>query len=321
MALRFRVLIIILLFNSLIACTLPGIASPTPFTFPTPNMTHTAIFAITTTDIPPTAALSPFATSTIEATTSITTVVPIDTPIVAVTDLTSTSLPSATIGVLSSRPNGSPVTATFLSAPPTIDGDLSEWVSTTYTVNQLASQASDDWTGESDLSAIYFIGWDANYLYVAVRRTDDKFVQISWGRYMYRGDDIEIQLDTDLAGDFYTTAMSSDDYQIGLSPGNFGSLGMEAYRWYPRYLESWLYSVVVEAKLINEGYDLEAKIPWSVFNVNPAGGSRFGFALSLSDNDIAGSSIQQSMVSSVNTRLLSNPTTWGTLILEQPPGK
>ena len=133
---------------------------------------------------------------------------------------------------------------------------------------------------------------------------------------MYRGDDIEIQLDTNLAGDFYTTYLSSDDYQIGLSPGNFDSIDSEAYRWYPRNLESWLTSVVIEAVLTNGGYDLEAKIPWSVFGITPASGSRFGFALSLSDNDLVGVSTWQSMVSSVNTRRTADPTTWGTLILE-----
>jgi len=202
-----------------------------------------------------------------------------------------------------------------LSAPPVIDGDLREWSTTAYTATETVPLAGNNWTGASDLSATFYIGWDVNYLYLAVSRTDDTFVQISWGRYMYRGDDVEIQLDTNLAGDYYTTYLSNDDYQIGLSPGNFGSIDTEAYRWYPRP-ESWLNSVVVKAVLTSEGYDLEAKIPWSVFGVTPVSGSRFGFALSLSDNDLVGSSTWQSMVSSVNTRRTADPTTWGTLILE-----
>jgi hypothetical protein len=311
MVMRTRWLMMILLASTLTACTLPGFASPTPFTFPTPNLTHTAIFAITTTNttLPPT--LPPGATAT-EAT--ITAIGPAATP--DVTGPTNTPLATVTTGALNSRPNGSPVTATFLSTPPIIDGDLSEWSTSAYIANETVPLAGDNWTGASDLSATYYIGWDVNYLYLAVSRTDDTFVQISWGRYMYRGDDIEIQLDTNLAGDYYTTYLSSDDYQIGLSPGNFGSIDSEAYRWYPRNLESWVTSVVIEAVLTKSGYDLEAKIPWSVFGVTPASGSRFGFALSLSDNDLAGASTWQSMVSSVNTRRTANPTTWGTLILE-----
>jgi hypothetical protein len=180
------------------------------------------------------------------------------------------------------------------------------------------SYADEGWTGASDLSATFYIGWDNTALYLGVRRTDDTFVQISWGRYMYRGDDVEIQLDADLAGDYYTTSMSNDDYQIGLSPGNFSSIDPEVYRWYPRALESWLNAAEVDAKRINGGYELEARIPWSTMSVTPIAGGRYGFALSLSDNDLAGTSTFQSMVSSVSTRTLSDPTTWGTLILEAP---
>ena len=314
MVMRTRWLMLALLASTLTACTLPGFASPTPFTFPTPNLTHTAIFAATSTNTTPLPTLPPPETTATEIT--ITATGPAVTPAVTATGPTSTPLATVTTGALNSRPNGSPVTAAFLSAPPVINGNLSEWSTTAYIANETVPLAGDNWTGASDLSATYYIGWDVNYLYLAVSRTDDTFVQISWGRYMYRGDDIEIQLDTDLAGDYYTTYLSSDDYQIGLSPGNFGSIDSEAYRWYPRNLESWVTSVVIEAVLTNGGYDLEAKIPWSVFGVTPASGSRFGFALSLSDNDLVGVSTWQSMVSNVNTRRTADPTTWGTLILE-----
>jgi hypothetical protein len=180
------------------------------------------------------------------------------------------------------------------------------------------SYASAGWTGESDLSADYLIGWDENYLYLGVRRFDDTFVQVSTGRYMYRGDDVEIQLDLDLEGDYSTTLVSSDDYQIGLSPGNFNGLNPEAYRWFPRSVEGSLMSVDLEAEKSSNGYTLEARIPWTVFGHTPAANQRFGFALSLSDNDLAGVSDWQSMVSSVSTRRVGDPTTWGTLVLEAP---
>src|SRR3989304_1762171 len=41
----YRILALALLFAVTAGCTLPGAASPTQFTFPTPNLTHTAIFA------------------------------------------------------------------------------------------------------------------------------------------------------------------------------------------------------------------------------------------------------------------------------------
>lgn len=310
-----RFILTLLLSSAITACTLPGAASPTPFTYPTPNLTHTAVFAATPshTPIPPTLpalgspTLQDLSTPTPPSATLPTDAIP-----------TPTIPPSATSVVLSSRPNADPVSASFLASPPVIDGDLNDWATTPYVANETAPRASENWTGANDLSATFYLGWDAENLYVAIRRTDDVFVQISWGRYMYRGDDVEIQLDADLAGDFYTTTMSPDDFQIGLSPGNFDSLSPEAYRWHPRYLESWLTTVDVAAVKAGEGYALEAAIPWSVFNVTPSSGSRFGFVISLSDNDIAGKSTWQSMVTNVNTRLTVDPTTWGTLILGAP---
>lgn len=310
MSLRSLKILGLLLAAVLSGCTLPGAVSPTPFTFPTPNLTHTAIFAATPSETPPPPTLPP-----VEATETSQAESPTE------TNTPATPLPTATSSTLSSRPNGTPVTAAYLSTPPTIDGDLSDWSTTPYTANELMPYADDGWTGASDLSATFYIGWDATSLYLGVRRTDDAFVQISWGRYMYRGDDVEIQLDTDLASDYYTTSMSSDDYQIGLSAGNFGSIDPEVYRWYPRALESWLNAADVDATSTNGGYELEARIPWSAMSVTPIAGGRYGFALSLSDNDIAGTSTFQSMVSSVSTRTLSDPTTWGTLVLEATSGK
>lgn len=316
-----RLLLILMLASSIVSCTLPGATSPTPFSFPTPNLTHTAIFSTPSTpyvesptntpvvvlanDTPstPDEEEEPTATLTPESTGE----TPLD-----------TDIPEATSSTLSSRSNGTPVTAAYRSFTITIDGDLSEWTTTSYTANETVPYAGSGWSGPSDLSATFHLAWDADYLYVAVKRTDDTFVQTSWGRYMYKGDDIEIQLDTDLAGDFYTASMSQDDYQLGLSPGNFGSLDAEVYRWFPRSLEAWINSADIAAEKDGNGYNLEVKIPWSAFGLTPTAGSHFGFALSLSDNDTTGVSTWQSMVSNVNTRLAADPTTWGTLILESP---
>ncbi len=296
------------------SCTLPGASSPTPFTFPTPNLTHTAIFQATPTEtpIPPTLPAIDFSPTPLIVTPG-----GVETqPGVTATSTAATGLPTATAKP-GFRPNGTPVIASYLTTPPTIDGDLSDWNTTAYTADEALPYANSSWTGAGDLSATYYLGWNENYLYIGIKRVDDTFVQISYGRYMYRGDDIEIQLDANLNGDFNTTYLSADDYQIGLSPGNFSTRNEEAYRWYPRSLEKWLTNVTVQAVRMGEGYDLEARIPWSVFGITPVENQNYGFALSLSDNDVAGTSSWQSMVSSVTTRKLANPTTWGTLSLEK----
>jgi len=285
------------------ACALPGMTAPTPIVLPTPNATLTAIFQPTATE---TQALVPTQSP------------PTLTPTGPAATLALT--PAATLDPSKARPNGTPVRAVRLASPPTIDGDLAEWTSTVYAANQIVF-GSNNWTGSADGSGSYYIGWDESSLYLAIGVRDDKHVQLASGSRLYLGDDVEIQLDANLAADLTSTYLSSDDYQIGLSAGDFAGRAPEAYRWFPAALAGKLSGVTLKAKASGDGYVLEAQIPWSTFGITPADGLSFGFALSLSDNDKAGATVQQSMVSSVATRRLLNPTTWGTLVLEGSPGK
>jgi len=278
------------------ACTLPGAVPPTPFAFPTANQTLTAIFAPTagTTPLPPTS----------EAV-----------PTIALTPAgTLPTSPSVTPGTSLSRPNGTPMEASFLAQAPTVDGDLGEWSTTPYSLTQLVYGASR-WSGLADSSAVLYLGWDDTHLYLAARVTDDQYVQVSKGSSLYLGDGLEIQLDADLASDFFVAELSGDDYQIGLSAGNFGSIAPGAYRWYPSTKSGVPANLEIAGESTSSGYTLEASIPWSVFAVTPTEGSRYGLVVSVSDNDAVGTAAQQSMVSSVSSRTLLNPTTWGTMVL------
>ena len=293
------------LVGAILACTLPGTSSPTPFAPPTADVTLTAMFSETEERVPtqpPPITLGPGSS-------------PTPSPTVL---LGATPVASGTASPVSqdTRPNGSPVEASFMDSPPTLDGDLSDWSSSTFNANQIVFGASN-WTGASDASGVYYIGWTNEALYVAIKVTDDTHVQVSSGSFVYKGDEVELQLDTNLEGDFFSNILSSDDYQIGLSPGNFSNLGKESWRWYPRSTRGPLSAITIHAISRSDGYDMEAKIPWSIFGVTPNADDRFGFALSVSDNDLKGAPVQQSMVSSVSSRTLSNPTTWGTLILGQ----
>jgi len=175
------------------------------------------------------------------------------------------------------------------------------------------------WTGVDDVSGKFALGWDASYLYVAIQVIDDKYVQVASGADIWMGDEVEVQFDADLAADYYTASLSADDTQLGLSLGNFGSIPAQAHRWFPQSQRGPAAGVSVAGKATPQGYDVEARIPWTVFGVTPAEGGRYGFALSISDDDLAGIAAQQSMVSSVSTRTLVNPTTWGTLALGGGP--
>lgn len=328
------------------ACNFPGMVAPTPFPFQTPDLTLTAIFS----PIAPTSTLPPLVqTATALPTQAVTdTPAPTQTPLIPPTTNTiaptqtsivppATNTPAPTIPppkntatptrAKTATPTLPPVTPTArpneqlvarrLDTPPTIDGNLSEWK-----LNRVANDVvygADRVFSENDLSARFSIGWDQNYLYLAASVKDQKYVQNATGENLYKGDSLEILLDAKLTADFYDTELSADDYQLGISPGSpEPGQNMEAYLWYPRRDRGSVSNVVIAAVATAVGYDVELAIPWNLFDIRPREGQHYGFAFSISDNDKAGSLLQESMVSNVATRRLTDPTTWGDLRLARP---
>ncbi len=208
--------------------------------------------------------------------------------------------------------------AAHLNTPPAIDGNLSEWGTLANTANQ-AVYLPGNWTGASDASATYSLGWDANKLYLAAYVKDDVFVQTQSGSLLYLGDSLELIFDTQLGTDSGSTVQSSDDYQLGISPGGLttgNNPPPQSYRWYPGSLRGVPSGLSIASVKLSDGYAVEAAIPWSALGVTPSGGNTFGFAFSVSDNDAVGTAQQQTLVSSIGTRKLTNPTTWGVLLLD-----
>jgi hypothetical protein len=227
---------------------------------------------------------------------------------------TITFTPSVTYSGADKRP-GASISAARLHTSPVINGDLSDWSQSVYTANTVI-YGGEHHVSEADLSATVMAGWDANYLYIGARVKDDAYVQISNGRYLYKGDSIEVMLDKNISGDYYYDVLSPDDYQLGVSPGN-PNIGNhpEAYLWYPVAIRGWVPQVQVAVIGTGDGYQVELAIPWSMYNVIPYSGQHFGFAFSVSDNDLAGQAVQQTMISNVSTRRLTHPMTWGDLTL------
>lgn len=228
--------------------------------------------------------------------------------------LTSTPTPTGT-QVQTNRPL---TNANFFATPPVLDGVWDEWTdrSTEYPATALVFGGAN-WTGPADLQASYRAAWDANYLYLAVKVHDDIYAQNATGANLYLGDSLEVLLDTNLLGDLNDRSLSEDDFQLGISPG-LGSVdgAKEAYLWFPRSRMSAQSGVLVAAVRQDGITRVEAAIPWNVFGIVPAAGQRYGFAVSVSDNDNTTQNLQQSMVSSAPTRVLVDPTTWGELQLK-----
>ncbi|MCC7362486.1 MAG: hypothetical protein IT317_23600 [Anaerolineales bacterium] len=215
------------------------------------------------------------------------------------------------------RPNGALIHAARLTTAPTIDAQGGDWPSPLPVAIDQNVFKPANWSGAADQIGHFAIGWDANSLYLFVIVNDELHVQIQHGELLYQGDSLELQLDTDLAGDFDTRTLSPDDYQLGLSPGQ-DSASPEAYLWNPAGQRGTPTGLILASRATGDqgGYALEVAIPWSLYGLTPTGGLRLGFALNSSDDDQPGVAVQESMISTVSTRTLTDPTTWGTLQLD-----
>ena len=331
------VIILALMALAVLACNLPSAITPTPFTFPTPDLTLTAIFNPTQAE-PPTATQPPFtqptltplpgATDTplpvesatptaIPPTTAVPSPLPSNTstPTTPPPTPTNTAVPPTATQAPPTRRSGPSVAAFYVSRPIRIDGVMDDWDLERYSVEEVVF-GSDRWRDADDLSARAMFAWDEDYLYISVRVRDDEYVQNARTRDIFKGDSLEVLIDTKVQADYYYRQLSADDFQLGISPGS-PSPGQspEAYLWYPQSIEGKRSEVIIGAESVDGGYYVEVAIPWDVFETVPDEGDHYGFAFSVSDNDRAAENVQQSMVSNVATRRLLDPTTWGDLEL------
>ncbi|MDH5505827.1 MAG: hypothetical protein OEZ02_01230 [Anaerolineae bacterium] len=213
--------------------------------------------------------------------------------------------------------SGPSVAAVFFSPPPPIDGYVSDWPGSFNTASNVVF-GEGYFSGEADLSVQFKIAWDNSYVFLAAVVKDNKFVQEASGPALYRGDSIEFTVDTQVSRDYADSELDYDDFQLGISPGDFQQTAPEAYVWYPASKRGALPAAILGAVQTADGYILEAAIPWSVFGVVPAVSQHFGFSFSVSDNDAPGYEWQQSMLSNVPGRYWSDPTTWGDIVLILP---
>ena len=195
------------------------------------------------------------------------------------------------------------------------DGGWGDWVATEYSANYVV-WGDENWKNSDDLSSSIMVEWDEDYLYVAWKVFDDKYVQISTGDEIYLGDSVEVLLDTFVQADYWYQYIDWDDFQIGVSPGKT-AIGnkTQAYIWYPSNKTGSTTKVIIGTKAIGDGYRVTIGIPWKTLGVTPYVGAHYGFAASVSDDDSKHGGEQQSMVSSSPYRILTDPTTWGDLVL------
>jgi hypothetical protein len=331
-----KAIVLLLSAFMLAACNFSPTASPVTPTFPIPNQTMTALFStqlptIAITKVPglitatlpgqlPSATQAPAVTATFPPISTATQPAPTE-PAPTQPPATKTTVPTQPAPSSTSDTSHRTVisaTSSLLSTKPALNGDWNDLPDKEYPA-EIVVFGRNAWTNTNDLSASFKTGWDATYLYLGVKVHDNVYAQNATGVNLFKGDSIEVLLDTDVASDFFSTKTSADDFQLGISPGLGGVGGAtEAYLWQPSNLAGSRTQVkVVALRSDSAGITrYEVAIPWSVFGVTPKSGKHFGFALSVSDNDSTSSNVQQSMVSNDKNRDLTNPTTWGDLTLK-----
>lgn len=300
---------------SIMACNFPTKSAEPTLSEPTPNMTMTALFNIVTKEpglstpvVVETATQG--AVSTASPTNTMQPVV-ISTPTTGLPLVTNT--PQATPEL---RPAGK-ATAKYFSTPPKLDGTWDEWTSTAYPARFIVYGKSEV-ANKEDLEGSFRVGWDNTNLYLAVKVYDDKYVQNATGVDIFKGDSVELLFDVDLMGDLNSTQLNSDDYQLVFSPGKGSVTGAkETYLYYPSSVAGPRTQVQIAAVYGGGVLRAEITIPWSVLGVTPSSGKQFGFAVSINDNDNESQTLLQSMVSNVQGRELTDPTTWALLELKQ----
>ncbi len=309
-------------------------------TAPSLDLTLTAAFAPLGGDLTASAQVqaSPSDTPTLEATATFTPrpIIPTGTainfastatPVVfgtsfGFTPLATSGQPTATLGPSptpgpTSR-SGPSVTVVPLLEKPPIDGYLDDWAAPLYAAYSPVG-GLQYFSGAGDISAEFRVAWDTTYLYLGAVVHDNQYVQNATGSLLLRGDAIEILLDTNVSQDYAVAAMNGDDFQLGLSGGaSLGTPRPEAYLLSPLAQAGPQPLVELVVLPSGDGYFMEAAIPWSVFGIVPSADMHFGFAFSVSDNDSAGTSQQQTLVSIAEHRRFNDPTTWIDLHLIGP---
>ncbi len=212
--------------------------------------------------------------------------------------------------------NGPDILAARAGAPPVIDGELDEW---TEAPAALIDQAENvgfvekpelAWAGPDDLSARAWLRWDDENLYLAMDVTDDAIVQRLWGEGIWKGDHVELWLDSQLQADFDEDVAGGDDFQLGFSPGSAdGSVLAGIAIWQPALLRADYEAQIAYASTFNEhGYQFEAAIPWRLLNADrPRPGLAYGITIEPSDTDTPRRAAQEVMMSTAP----ASPSHWG----------
>ncbi len=180
--------------------------------------------------------------------------------------------------------------------PPVPDGDPGEWntISTEYQMlDKNTAWGRDEYDGESDLSGTIKLCYDANYLYILADVVDDVLVFKS-GVQMLNADHIELDfvpvLEDEARG---SIPMNAEMRVIGMTPCAVektidAQQVMENVALLAGPVGIDMSGIGVGGSMTEDGYILEARIPWRVLGIQQnrvKRGEVFGIEVHISDFD------------------------------------
>ena len=198
---------------------------------------------------------------------------------------------------LAEAPHGIPLKP---DPPIAVDGDLGDWanVPNVLEINQSAQvvEGVGAWSGAQDMSGVVQLAWRQEYLFVAVRVTDDIHRQEQQAAGIPHGDHVQITIDVQPATETDRSEFGTGQFQLILSPGCLtGSVDSlsdgapKAFCLKPAGHE--VSGVQTAAARTEHGWTLEAAIPWSTLGVTPE--QRFPLSVEVGLSDADGSDARQ----------------------------
>jgi hypothetical protein len=191
------------------------------------------------------------------------------------------------LGYIALPAHGDRITAgvtPWLSVSPAMDGRLEEWPADQACVLDQAHQAlpvgrfaKPTWGGASDLSGKFWIGSDAQCVYLALATRDDRHVQPFAAQDLWKGDSVQFALRYGEVRYEFTLGVK-DDGQVVVRQDS--------------PTKQMLTDFQAQAQRTDAGWQLELALPWRTIGVTDAINGPDAFALLINDNDEVNSSAQ-----------------------------
>jgi len=215
-----------------------------------------------------------------------------------------------------------------------LDGKLDEWnTDSPLVLNDITQMVRDPlyWNGPDDLSAIFYVGWDEEYFYLAADVTEDSVFGAIEMLPLDGEDNFEVFLSTNPDDDPARTEYATNDFMFYLiTDGEYWDTAVDR-SMVPkdnrmRYISQGMdggenvfegYEAAAEQTAM--GYTYECRIPWECFSNNkievytPAAGDTVNFDVLVTDISYPcpGTEFIPQIAWTGTLNIKTNPSEWG----------